>query len=98
MGKRWLKPLKLLRPVLAHEVETMVAPAYARREELASAIEDVRRLLAENFDASTEEAAVLGRVLAGLRASVDALGDEVALLRKELAAASTPVMEGKEAR
>lgn len=87
MAKRLLRPLKSLRPVLAHEVETVVAPSYARREELASAIDDIRRLLGDHFDASTEAAAVLGRVLAGLRASVDALADEVALLRQELAGA-----------
>lgn len=84
MGKRSvLKPLKSLRPVLAHEVETVVAPTYARRDELSSAIDDVRRLLADHFDATTETAAVVGRVLAELRASVDALADEVEALRQE---------------
>lgn len=78
-----LKPLKSLRPMLHHEVETVVAPAYARRDELASAIEEVRRLLADHFDATTETAAVIGRVLAELRTSMDALADEVAVLRKE---------------
>lgn len=84
MGKRLiLKPLKSLRPMLHHEVETVVAPAYPRREELESAIADVRRLLADHFDATTETAAVIGRVLAELRASIDALADEVAVLRRE---------------
>lgn len=81
MAKRlFLKPLKSLRPMLHHEVETVVAPAYARREELVSAIDDVRRLLADHFDATTETAAVIGRVLSELRASVDALAEEVAVL------------------
>lgn len=84
MAKRlFLKPLKSLRPMLHHEVETVVAPSYIRREELESAIEDVRRLLADHFDATTETAAVIGRVLAELKASVDALADEVAVLRGE---------------
>lgn len=84
MAKRlFLKPLKSLRPMLHHEVETVVAPTYSRREELESAIEDVRRLLADHFDATTETAAVIGRVLAELKASVDALADEVAVLRQE---------------
>lgn len=100
MGNRLLKPLKSLRPMLAHEVETVVAPAYARREELASAIEDVRRLLGDHFDATTETAVVMGRVLAGLRSSIDALADEVALLRRERAGSDPggESQEGKAAR
>lgn len=69
--------------MLHHEVETVVAPSYIRREELESAIEDVRRLLADHFDATTETAAVIGRVLSELRISIDALADEVAALRRE---------------
>lgn len=79
-----MRPLRSLRPVFAREVETVVEPAYARRDELVSAIEDVRRLLADHLDASTEEAAVFGRLLTRLQASVEALADEVGRLTQQV--------------
>jgi hypothetical protein len=79
-----LSPLRRARPVFTREVEAVVAPTYARHDELQRAVDDIRRLLADHLDASGEEAAVLGRLLAGidqevqgLRASVDGLAERV---------------------
>ncbi len=50
-----------------------------RRETL-----DVRRIVTDDLDASTETAALLGRTLAALTASVESLRTEVAELRAHL--------------
>lgn len=50
-----------------------------RRETL-----DVRRIVTDDLDASTETAALLGRSLAALTATVEALRAEVAELRSSL--------------
>lgn len=50
-----------------------------RRETL-----DVRRIVTDDLDASTETAALLGRSLAALTESVEALRTEVAELRAQL--------------
>ncbi|MGH2686120.1 MAG: hypothetical protein ACRDJP_11700 [Actinomycetota bacterium] len=68
------------RPRFQSEVEAVVAPAYARKEDLDDAvarleraIDDVRRLVADQADASTEAETILGRELAALRDSVERL-------------------------
>lgn len=85
LAKRLLRPLRALRPRFAHEVETVVSPAYARRDELVSAIEDVRRLLADQLDGDNEATAVLGRVLARVQAGVEGLEADVARLSDQVA-------------
>lgn len=45
---------------------------------------DVRRIVTDDLDASTETAALLGRTLAALTASVESLRTEVAELRAHL--------------
>ena len=80
IARRALRPLRKVRPVFAQEVEAVVGPDYARRDELQAAVDDIRRIIGDHLDASAEESAVLGRLLNGisaevasLRASVDAL-------------------------
>ena len=80
IARRALRPLRKARPVFVQEVQAVVAPEYARRDELEAAVADIRRIIGDHLDASAEEAAVLGRLLNGindevaaLRASVDAL-------------------------
>ncbi len=85
LGKRLFRPLRVLRPRFAQEVETVVSPAYARRDELASAVAEIRRLLADQLDGDNEATAVVGRLLTELRASVDAMDAELAALRAQVA-------------
>lgn len=85
IARRALRPLRKARPVFVQEVQAVVAPEYARRDELQAAVADIRRIIGDHLDAGSEEAAVLGRLLSGisaevesLRASVDALAAAVA--------------------
>ena len=80
IARRALRPLRRVRPVFAQQVVVAAAPEFARREEVETAVADIRRIIGDHLDASTEEAAVLGRLLNGisdevaaLRAAVDAL-------------------------
>lgn len=84
LAKRLVRPLRALRPRFAQEVETVVGPAYARRDELASAVAEIRHLLADQLDGDNEATAVMGRSLAELKASADAMGAELAALRAQL--------------
>lgn len=84
LGKRLLVPLRALRPRFAVEVETVVEPTYARRDEVAAAIADIRRLLADQLDGDNESGALLGRELAAVRASTDAMDAELARLSARL--------------
>jgi hypothetical protein len=81
----------VLRPLnrqLRQHVEDVTVP---RLDDLSGQIEDVRqatvevrRIVADDLDASNEVAALLGRALAELTASVDALRTEVAELKAKL--------------
>ena len=80
IGSRFRRVLRPARPVFQREVEAVVAPAYARRDELDAAvaelrraIDDVRRLVADDADASTEAETILGREVAALREAVERL-------------------------
>jgi len=83
--RRVLRPLN--RQIRVH-VEEVTAP---RLDELSGQIEDVRRatvdvrrLVTDDLDAANEVAALLGRTLQELTASVDQLRTEVAELRTRL--------------
>ena len=78
------RALKALRPRFAHEVEIVVAPTYARQDELTRAVDEIRRIIADHLDAASEEAAVFGRLLAELRAETQELRDAVEQLTAEL--------------
>src|SRR5581483_2684058 len=52
------RALRTLRPRFQHEVDAVVAPTYARADELAKAVDDIRRILSDQADAASEEAAV----------------------------------------
>lgn len=74
LGSRLRRVLRPARPVFQREVEAVVAPAYARRDELEDAvatlqraIDDVRRLVADQAEASTEAETILGHQIATLR-------------------------------
>ena len=81
----------LLRPLnrqLRQHVEDVTVP---RLDDLSGQIEDVRqatvevrRIVTDDLDASNEVAALLGRALAELTASVDELRAEVAELKAKL--------------
>ncbi|HEX7168036.1 MAG TPA: hypothetical protein VF230_13745 [Acidimicrobiales bacterium] len=55
-------------------------------EDVRIATIEVRRIVTDDLDASTEVAALLGRAIAELRATVDDLRAEVAELRSQLSA------------
>ena len=79
------RALKALRPRFAHEVEIVVAPTYARQDELTRAVDEIRRIIADHLDAASEEAAVFGRLLAELRAETAELRAAVDRLNESLA-------------
>ena len=62
----------------------MVAPTYARRDEMTAAVDEIRRIIADHLDAASEEAAVFGRLLTSLRAEVQELRDAVDRLTAQL--------------
>jgi signal transduction histidine kinase len=71
------------RPVFNREVEAVIAPTYARREELEEAIarmeravEEMRRLVADQAEASLEAETVLGREVAALRDAVEQMEEK----------------------
>ena len=71
---------KAVQPRVAHTAQRLVDPAYARRDELVSAIAEIQRLLADQLASEEEATATFGRVLAQLSARVEALQVEVARL------------------
>ena len=78
----------LLRPLnrqLRQHVEDVTVPKLddlsGQIEEVRVATIEVRRIVTDDLDASNEIAAHLGRALAELTATVDALRDEVADLK-----------------
>ena len=83
LGSRLRRVMRPARPVFNREVEAVIAPTYARREELEDAIarmeravEEMRRLVADQAEASTEAETVLGREVAALRDAVDRLEEK----------------------
>jgi uncharacterized protein YceH (UPF0502 family) len=81
----------LLRPLnrqLRVHVEEVTVPRLdalsGQVEDVRQATIDVRRLVTDDLDASNEAAALVGRALADLSASVEALRAEVAELRSRL--------------
>ncbi|HZQ78269.1 MAG TPA: hypothetical protein VFE55_13125 [Acidimicrobiia bacterium] len=72
------------RPVQANvdKVSDSITKVYA---DLLEATTDVRRWLADDLDANTETAALVGRSLTRLSDAVDHLGDEVTDLGRRLA-------------
>lgn len=84
-----LRPLN--RRIRAHVDEQVDDVMMPRLDHLSGQIEDVRqatvevrRLVADDLDASNEVAALLGRTLQDLSASIEALQAEVAELRTRL--------------
>jgi len=87
--RRALRPLN--RQIRAHVDEQVDDVMLPRLDQLSGQIEDVRqatvdvrRLVTDDLDASNEVAALLGRTLQELSASVDSLRAEVAELRARL--------------
>lgn len=87
-------PLRVLRPRFAHEVETVVAPVYARRDELTSAVADIRRVLTDQLDGDNEATAVLGRVLADVKTIVEAMDADLTAVRAQLDRLEASVRSG----
>jgi hypothetical protein len=76
-GSRLRRLIRPARPVFNREVEAVIAPTYARRDELEQAVarmeravDDMRRLVGDQADATTEAETVLGREVAALRDAV----------------------------
>ncbi|MGH3368402.1 MAG: hypothetical protein ACRDPR_00205, partial [Nocardioidaceae bacterium] len=89
-GRGIKKLLGPARPMFGREVEHVVAPLYARREELASAVDEMRaavtrleRVVNDHLDASNEVNTVFGRQLGAAVHGVDELRAEVEALRAE---------------
>lgn len=106
LGKRLVRPLRALRPRFATEVESVVGPRYATRDEVAEAVRDIRRLLADQLDGDNESTAVLGREVAAVRAGneaiearLEALGERLdrieALLGERAGGARSPAASGR---
>lgn len=75
-----------VRPALHDEVDSVVAPTYARRDDVERELADVRRVVADSIEGSAEAATVLGRTLSAMAARLEALEVEVERLRDERAA------------
>jgi len=71
---------RAVRPRVAQTAQNLVEPVYAKRDELASAVAEIERLLADQLAGEEEATATFGRVLAQLSANVEALQAEVARL------------------
>ncbi|HET7489701.1 MAG TPA: hypothetical protein VFJ85_17365 [Acidimicrobiales bacterium] len=84
LAKRLVAPLRALRPRFAYEVESVVAPRYATQDEVAEAVRDIRRLLADQLDGDNEATAVLGREVAAVRAGNEAIEAHLAALSDRL--------------
>lgn len=59
----------------------MVAPTYARRDDVERELADVRRVIEDSIEGSTVSATVAARALSALAARVDELESEVERLR-----------------
>ena len=80
-----LRPLNRQLRVHVEEVSLPRLDALSGQiEEVRRATVDVRRLVTDDLDASNEVAALLGRTLQDLSASVESLRAEVAELRSRL--------------
>lgn len=80
-----LRPLNRQLRVHVEEVSLPRLDALSGQiEDVRQATVDVRRLVTDDLDASNEAAALVGRALADLSASVEALRAEVAELRSRL--------------
>ena len=85
LGSRLRRVMRPARPVFNREVEAVIAPTYARREELEDAItrmeravEEMRRLVADHAEAATEAETVMGREVAALREAVERMEERSA--------------------
>lgn len=96
--KRALRPLRALRPRFAHEVESVVASRYASQAEVAEAVRDIRRLLADQLDGDNEATAVLGREVAAVRAGNEAIDARLAALSERLDRIEALLREGAGSR
>ena len=83
------KLLRPVRPAVVAQVDAVVAPVYARRDELAGVAdhmlainEDIRRLLNDDIDAANEAKLVLSRQLAAVTARLDEIAADVSALRE----------------
>ena len=86
--RRMLRPAQ---PVFQGQVEQVVAPVYARREELANSVKDIGaaierldRIFTDHLDATNEVNTVFGRQLGAAVHGVDELRAEVEALRAEV--------------
>ena len=87
-----------LRPAAQQKVDNLVGSLYVREEAfeavLEASIEELRRTLANRFDAEAEVNVILGQRVAALVTAVETLRDEVQALRSELAAQRVDTIEG----
>jgi hypothetical protein len=90
MAGRLGRLLKPMRPVFRTEVEQVVAPVYARRDELEAIVAELRtavaeigRVLDDHLDATNDVNAVFGRQLADVSQGIDSLQAAVDALRSD---------------
>jgi uncharacterized small protein (DUF1192 family) len=72
---------KSIRARAVRKLDDTLAPHYVRQEDVVRALEELRRLLTDRFDAEAEAVAVLGQRLAALNEQVERLQDELHELR-----------------
>jgi hypothetical protein len=78
----WLR--QRLRPRAVRKIDNLVGPMYVRPERLDAAVAELTRMVNDSADAHTESVAVVGRRLAELTATIEALQEEVQRLREKL--------------
>ena len=90
-GRGLRKVLRPVRPVFDTQVDQVVAPVYARREEVSNAVDEIRRsvteldrMVTDHLDATNEVNTVFGRQLGSAVHGVDELRAEIEALRAEV--------------
>jgi hypothetical protein len=75
---------RVFRPKAVTKLDNLVGPLYVKPDELEAAVAELTRMMNDNIDAHAETVAVIGRQLAELSTTVDALQEEVQRLREKL--------------
>jgi len=70
-----------MRSRVGRELDDALSSHYVRQQQVAQAVEELRRLLEDRFDAETEAIAIIGQRISALEARLDELREEIASSR-----------------
>jgi hypothetical protein len=74
---------KTVRPKAVRKIDNLVGELYVHPDQLDAAVAELTRMMKDNVDAQAEVVSVIGRQLATLSATVEALQQEVQALRAQ---------------